>query len=63
MRVVAEKIKELEGVNTKPEREESHDFFERYIQSLGNRMYVCRISNNKMLLSRSLLLQLELNPE
>jgi hypothetical protein len=55
MKVVADKIKALEGINTKPEREEGHDFLEKYIQSLGNRMYVCRISNNKMLLSRSLL--------
>lgn len=63
MKLVADKIKSLDGINTKSEREESHDFLEKYIHSLGNRMYVCRISNNKMLLSRSLLEQLELNPE
>lgn len=56
------RLQALEKIKTSAEREESSDFLERYTQSLGNRMFVCRVTNSKMLISKSLLEELEFSP-
>jgi hypothetical protein len=60
---VTARLQAIEKIKTTPEREENSDFVEKYTHSLGNRMFVCRVSSSKMLISKSLLQQLEFNPE
>lgn len=59
---VAARMQALQSLKSAKEKEESSEFIERYTESLGARMFVCRISNNKLIISKSLLEQLEYDP-
>lgn len=60
---VNSRLHAIDKIKTTSDREDSRDFLERYTQALGNKMFVCRVSSNIMLLSKSLLSELEFEPE
>ena len=57
------KLKVIEAVKLEESISDTSDLFESYIEQLGNRMFICRSTNNKLVISKSLLRLLEYDIE
>lgn len=43
--------------------DDNQEFFDKFVDGLGNRMFVCRSTANRLVISKSLLTLLEYDPE